>query len=246
MTPRFPVGTPVCTFPTTSCALPHDLLRLLCEFAYGVAPKRHLFTDLEHVHAYQNAVPPLLLRKFVPRLAEMGVVGREDQLRYAESLLLNSYCPWNGFHCSMTEAFDTNPYRRGAPYHPSCDVSRHGLWSNCLWFLLDNLTTSGRTFYRRPLQRAIRVLFTGGIEEWNEILLALFPAMDLFETKNFTPKLVHEAVWAEKLPAQMLDAQFVEDVLMPDQAQEDESCLFDKWTDHERRYHFSFFRKSRP
>ena len=107
MTPRFPVGPPVSTFPTTSCALPHDLLRLLCEFAYGVAPKRHLFTDLEHVHAYQNAVPPLLLRKFVPRLAEIGVVGREDQLRYAESLLLNSYCPWNGFHCSMTEAFDT-------------------------------------------------------------------------------------------------------------------------------------------
>ena len=234
----------LCTFRTSECALPHDILRLLCTFAWGVAPKRHLFTDLAHVHSYQRSVPPLLLRKFVPRLSQVGVCGRDDQLQYAESLLLNHFCPWQGFQSCVTEAFGPNPYRRGTPYHPSCDVSRRGLWSNCLWFLMDTLRTSSRQFYRRPLQRTLRALFTGGIEEWNAILKAMLPAMDQFEPKHFASKLVHEALWAQQLPLQLLSAAFAEDHLLPDQMQEGEGCLFDRWSVDQRAAHFGFFRKS--
>ena len=236
-----------CTFCSKTCILPDDIMRVLCTFAWGVVTKKHLFEDLAHVHAYQGAIPDVLLNPFVPRVSMMPISCQKFNLRYAETLMLNRFDCWTGFSPLITEGYTPNPYRSDNPYVPTCDIVRRGHWSNCLWFLMDILKKSDRKFYRRPLQKQIRHLFTGGIENWNDIWHCLGPALaDLECADNLVPKQWFEDLWADMIPVQFEHACFVEDHIYPDNNALSVDSPFDKWNRLERNRNFSFFRRQRP
>ena len=210
-------GTSVSTFHTSNCALPRDLVSLLCKFAWGVCPKKHLFHDLAHVHAYQCAVPPIFINQFVPRMS--NIPDMDHKLAYAESLILSRYDPWFGFQPLHTGDFIPNPYRRGNAYVPSNDLTRKGHWSNVLWFLMDIIRPLTRKFYRRSLLKQLRTCFQDGIEIWNTIWMALGPAIDTLEKKErYSTKFWFEKIWVANIIEQIGDASYVEDMLIPDGA----------------------------
>lgn len=240
-------NTSTCTFCTRTCVLPVDLVRVLCEFAWGVCPKKHLFEDLAHVYAYQCAIPDVLLNPFVPRISTMPKSCDTFNQRYAETLMLNRFDCWTGFTPLITEGFVPNPYRSENPYVPTNDFVRRGHWSNCLWFLMDILKKNDRKFYRRPLQKQLRKLFTGGIENWNDIWGCLGTALDDLEcADNLLPKQWYEELWADLIPEQFENASFVEDHIYPDDPQLREDSVFDRWNRIEKTRYFSFFRRQRP
>jgi len=205
-------------------------------------PKKHLFDDLAHVYVYQCSVPDILLRKFVPRVSLLPIKG-DFQQRYAETLLLHRFDSWSGFNPLMTEAFVSNPYRAGNAYIPTIDLPKRGMWSNCLWFLVDILKPTHRKYYRRPLQRQLRGLFCGGIDSWNDIWQSLGPALDDLENaENFIPKQWHEEHWPDQISGQFEHALFVEDHIFSDNTSPHES-LFARWNSLEKDRQFNYFRK---
>ena len=140
-----------------------------------------------------------------------------------------------------------NPYRRDTPYIPSCDLPRRGQWSNCLWFIMDILRPKTRKFYRRPLQRAIRNLFNGGIEKWNNMWAALECTVPYFDDlDNMQVCGINEQCWPLMLQEGLAHACFVEDHIVPDNPHISQWSVFDLWSDQETNNRFNYFRKLRP
>jgi len=165
----------------------------------------------------------------------------------AERLCLNCFDSWLGWQSYQTEAFEPNPYRQDAPYVPSSDIPRRGIWSNCLWFIVDILRPKTRKFYRKPLQRTIRTLYKDPIERWNHIWKALLPTVPYFNNlNNVVVGGLSEECWPPLIREGLAHACFVEDHIFPDECYMSQHSVFALWSQVETRNNINYFRKLKP
>ena len=154
--------------------MPHEIYALVCSFAFGACPKKHLFEDLQHVIDIQNAIPPILLRKTIPCLP----IFEEWSERYLKGL--SAYC----------ELFTPNPYVRDNPYTPTHAITDPTIvWSYIPYYLVDLLKTSvirqNKTYRGVLYRKVVKFITSKPVSGWNNVLTNIFKEDFWYDLKSY-------------------------------------------------------------
>ena len=178
--------------------VPCEIYALVCSFAFGACPKKHLFDDLDHVIQIQNAIPAILLRQSIPCLP----IFEEWSERYLKGL--SAYC----------ELFTPNPYVKHNPYTPTHAITDPTIvWSYIPYYLVDMLKSSvirkNKTYRGVIYRKVVKFITSKPVSGWNKVLRNMFKEDFWLDVNSYNVTCDADRHIILKFCRQLQESQFV-------------------------------------